>query len=132
MKPILKSVATVHGMSGKASVNHSREAHIQQAPKHPPKMFWGFFTVFGPGSFIPIERMNSDKYKDILANYLLPILSDSDSRAERVFKQNLAPCHISKNANLFCADRYNPVRLAREQFSILYAWNLHNFNLSKI
>ena len=40
-----------------------REAHIQQAPKHPPKkMFWGFFTVFGPGSLIPIKGvMNLDK-----------------------------------------------------------------------
>ena len=33
-----------------------REAH-NQAPKHPPKkIFWGFFTVFRPGSLIPIEE----------------------------------------------------------------------------
>ena len=44
-------------------------------------MFWGFFTVFAPGSLIPIERiMNSNKYKDILVNYLVPILSNSDSQ----------------------------------------------------
>ena len=57
-----------------------KETHIQQAPKHPPKkMFRGFFTVFGLGNLIPIEgMMNLDKYKDILVNYLLPILSDND------------------------------------------------------
>ena len=82
-----------------------KEAHIQQAPKHPPKkMFWGFFIMLGPGSFIPIERiMNSDNYKDIFTNYLLPILSDSDSRAGRVFQQNFAPCHISKKMQTFFA-----------------------------
>ena len=64
----------------------------------------GFFTVFGPGSLIPIEgMMNLHKYKDILANYLLPILSDSDSRAGKVFQQDLAPCHISKKMQTFFA-----------------------------
>ena len=67
-------------------------------------MFWGFFTVFGAGSLIPIEgMMSSNKYKDILANYLLPSLSDSDSRARRVFQQDLAPCHTSKKMQTFCA-----------------------------
>ena len=53
-----------------------KEAHIQQAPKNPPKnMFWGFFTVFGPGSLIPIEgMMNSDKYKDIFSKLFAPYL----------------------------------------------------------
>ena len=38
--------------------------------------------MFGPGSLISIEgMMSSDKYKNILVNYLLPILSDSDFRA---------------------------------------------------
>ena len=67
-------------------------------------MFWDFFNVFGPGSLIPIEgMMNSDKYKNILANYLLPILSERDSRAGRVFQQDLAPCHISKKMQTFFA-----------------------------
>ena len=67
-------------------------------------MFWDFFTVFGPGSLIPIEgMMSSDKYKDILANYSLPILSDSDSRAGRVFEQDLAPYHTSKKMQTFFA-----------------------------
>ena len=47
--------------------------------------------------------MNSDKNKDILANYLLHILSDSDSRAGKVFQQDLAPCHISKKMQTFFA-----------------------------
>ena len=65
-------------------------------------MFWCFFTVFKPGSLIPIEGiMNSDKYKDILANYLLPILSNSDSIAGRVFQQDLSPCHTSKKMQTF-------------------------------
>ena len=80
-----------------------REAQIQQAPKHPPKkIFWSFFTVFGPGSLIIIKKMiNSDKYKDILANYLLPILSNSDCQAGRVFHQDFALCHISKKMQTF-------------------------------
>ena len=42
MKPILKSVATVHDMSGEIG-EPLREAHIQQAPKHlPKKIFWVF------------------------------------------------------------------------------------------
>ena len=82
-----------------------RETHFQQAPKHSPKkMFWGFFTMFEPGSLTLIKRMmNSDKYKDILKNYLLHILSDIDSRAEIVFQQDLAPCHISKKMQTFYA-----------------------------
>ena len=47
--------------------------------------------------------MNSDEYKDILANYLLPILCDSDFRAGRVFQQDLTPCHISKKMQTFFA-----------------------------
>ena len=67
-------------------------------------MFWVSFTVFGPGSLILIERiMNSDKCKNILANYVLPILSDSDSREGRVFQQDLASCHISKKIQTFFA-----------------------------
>ena len=60
--------------------------------------------------------MNSDKYKDILANYLVPILSDSDSRAGRVFQQDLAPGHILKKMQIFFAQTgINPeIRLARE------------------
>ena len=45
--------------------------------------------------------MNLDKYKDILANYLLPILSNSDSQARRVFQQDLLPYHISKKMQTF-------------------------------
>ena len=67
-------------------------------------MFWGFFTVFGSESLITIEGMiNSDKYKDILANHLLPILSDSDCRAGRVFQQDFTPCHTSKKMKMFFA-----------------------------
>ena len=47
--------------------------------------------------------MNSDKYKNILANYLLPILFNGDSLAGKVFQQNLAPCHISKKMQTFFA-----------------------------
>jgi len=52
----------------------TRKAYIQQATKHPPeKMFWGFFSASGPGGLIPIEgMMNSDKYMDIMTNYLMP------------------------------------------------------------
>ena len=60
--------------------------------------------VFGLGSLIPIEgMMNLDKFKDVLVNYLLPVIFNSDSRAGRVFQQNLAPCHISKKMQTFFA-----------------------------
>ena len=60
--------------------------------------------MFGPRSLILIEGIiNSDKYKDILENYLLSILSDSDSQAGRVFQQDLASCHTSKKMQTFFA-----------------------------
>ena len=45
--------------------------------------------------------MNSDKYKGILGNYWLPILSDSDFQSGRVFQQDLSPCHTSKKIQTF-------------------------------
>ena len=104
MKPILKSVTTVHGMSGEASVNHSEKHTFNKLLNIYQEDVLGFFTVFRPRSLIPIEEMiNSDKYKNILGNYLLPILSDSDSQAGRVFQQDLAPCHTSKKMQTFFA-----------------------------
>ena len=106
-------VCGYHSCHDRRSIDEPQEAHIRQAPKYPPKkMFWGFFTGFGPGSFIPIEgMMNLDKYKNILANYLLPILSDNDFRADAFFSKI---SHLKENANLFCKDWYKPVRLARK------------------
>ena len=34
-----------------------RPEHIQQTPKHPPKMFWDSFTAKGPGRLVIIEGM---------------------------------------------------------------------------
>ena len=78
--------------------------------------------------------MNSDKYryKDILANYLRPILSDSDFCSGRGFQQDLAPCHISnKMQTSFCIDRYNPVRLAREFPRLKLNWKSLGNNQKK-
>ena len=56
--------------------------------------------------------MNSDKYKNFLANYLVPILSDSDFLAGRVFQQDFSPCIPQRKCKpFFCADWYNLVRL---------------------
>ena len=137
MKCILKFVATVHDISIEASVNHSEKHTFSKLLSiHQRSCFAVSLLCFGPGSLIPIEgMMNLDKYKDILANYLLLILSDSDSRAGRVFQQDLAPCHTSKKVqNSFGQTGIKLLDWPEKQFSVLYPrnCNLHIFNLSKI
>jgi len=84
-----------------------RKAHIQQATKHPPKkMFRRIISASGPGRLISIEgMMTSDKYKDILAKYLTPKLSNSSPPEDPVFQQDLAPCHYSKKTQTFLSSQ---------------------------
>ena len=105
MKLILKSVATVLGMSGEASLDYLEKHTIIKLLSIYQRKCSGVSSLFfGPGILIPIEgMMNSDKYKDILANYLLPILSDCNSRAGRFLQQDLAPSHNSKKMQSFFA-----------------------------
>lgn len=78
-------------------------AHLQQAPKHPPKvMFWGCFTHEGPGALIPIKgMMNSDKYIHLLETRIVPQLRNSFPDGSGVFQQDLAPCHTCRKTTEF-------------------------------
>lgn len=83
-----------------------RQMHIQQAPKYPPKkMFWGTLTARGPGRLIPVDgMMNSDKYKAILTNHLVPVLEREYPDGKAIFQQDLAPCHTSVKMQKFFKD----------------------------
>ncbi|XP_069951387.1 transposable element Tc1 transposase [Cherax quadricarinatus] len=90
----------VHGY--RSSLEPLQDGHIQQAPKHPPKMFWGSFTAKGLGLLVIVEgTMNSDKYKAILATHLLPIVARDFPDGEGIFQQDLAPCHTSRKMLTF-------------------------------
>ena len=80
-----------------------RSGHIQQAPKHPPKvMFWGCFTDFGPETLHPIEgMMNSTKYIEVLRTWLIPTMRRRFPDGDGVFHQDLAPCYNSKVTKSF-------------------------------
>lgn len=80
-----------------------RPGHIQQAPKHPPKvMFWGCFTAFGPETLHPIDgMMNSTKYIDVLKRFLIPMARRRFPDGDVQFQQDLAPCHNSKLTKTF-------------------------------
>jgi len=73
-----------------------KEDHFVQTVKHPEKkMFWGCFSINGPGTLIPVEgMMNSKTY--------LPIIERRVSRElatlhpDAIFQQDSAPCHKAK------------------------------------
>ena len=83
-----------------------RPEHIQQTPKHPPKMFWDSFTAKDPGRLITIEgMMNSDKYKATLQSHLLSVLERDFADSACIFQQDLAPCHIPKKMRTFFKEK---------------------------
>lgn len=84
-----------------------RPEHIQQAPKHPPKkMFWGSFTVKGPGRLIPVEgTMRSQQYEDVLRTHLIPTISRDFPQGGAIFQQDKAPCHTSNHMKRFFASQ---------------------------
>jgi len=68
-------------------------------------MFWGTFTVKGPGRLIPVDgMMNSDKYKEILTKHLLPVIKNDFPDGNAIFQQDLAPCHTSGKMQKFFKD----------------------------
>ena len=73
-----------------------REEHFVQTVKQPDKkMFWGCFSINGPGSLVPVEgMMNSKAYLQIIKRKVCRELSDLHSRA--IFQQDSAPCRKAK------------------------------------
>ena len=66
-------------------------------------MFWGCFNEGGLGPLVPIEGiLNSEKYKELLEKYLVPIFEKSDKKL--IFMQDNAPIHKSKLITDFLAD----------------------------
>ena len=70
-------------------------------------MFWGCFSKHDLGPLVPIEGiLNSEKYKELLEKYLVPIFEKSDKKL--IFMQDNAPIHKSKLVNEFLADHGIP------------------------
>ena len=85
-----------------------RSGHIEQRVKHPEKkMFWGSFTVHGPGALDPVTgMMNSDRYIDVLTRKVLPQLNKDFPTGDGIFQHDLAPCHTSKKVTKFLQDHH--------------------------
>ena len=88
--------------------------YILQAPKHSQKkMFWGCFTLNDTGRLCTSEgMMKSTKYQEILEKDLVSTMQKSFSDGNGIFQQDKAPCHTSKNANIFLKIEINFARLA--------------------
>ena len=81
----------------------SREAMkpecLQRTTKHPPPavMIWGCMTSTNVGRMYFVEKtMNSEQYRKVLTDKLLPSAHDQFGSTEWIFQQDLAPCHTSK------------------------------------
>ena len=58
-------------------------------------MFWGCFSINGPGSLVPVEgMMNSKAYLPIIERKVSTELSKLHPQA--IFQQDSAPCHKAK------------------------------------
>ena len=92
-----------------------REEHFVQTVKHlDKKMFWGCFSINGPGVLVPIEGMiNSKAYLPIIERKVSTKLSKLHLQA--IFQQDSAPCHKAKIiTNCFKKNENNSSGLARE------------------
>jgi len=68
-------------------------------------MFWGAFTVHGPGALQPVEgMMNLEAYIEVLRIKLVPLLDKHFPRGDATFQQDLAPCHTSRKVKQFVLD----------------------------
>jgi transposase len=82
-----------------------RPGHVEQHVKYPDKkMFWGCFSVTGPGTLQPIDgMMNGDKYIDVLERKLVPELQKFPA-GDAIFQHDLAPCHTSRKVLKYMRD----------------------------
>lgn len=64
-------------------------------------MVWGCFNFNGCGPLVPITgTMNAAKYRDVLAGYLIPYVTDKYPNGDFIYQQDNAPCHkavLAKN-----------------------------------
>jgi len=83
-----------------------RPGHVEQHVKHPEKkMFWGCFSIEGPGTLKPVTgMMNAVAYIEVLERKLIPELADKFPNGDGVFQQDLAPCHTAKKVAKFMTD----------------------------
>ena len=72
------------------------EEHFVQTVKHQAKkMFWGCFSINGPGVLVPVEgMMNSKAYLPIIERKVSTKLSTLHPQA--ISQQDSAPCHKAK------------------------------------
>lgn len=89
-----------------------RSGHIEQYVKHPDKkMFWGCFSVEGPGALQAVDgMMNSGSYMEVLTRKLIPYMETTFPNQDGIFQQDLAPCHKSRKVTDF---------LIQQQISVL-------------
>jgi len=60
-------------------------------------MVWGAMTAAGLGPLVRVnEKINSDKYCQILEEYLLPYMEELGGRHTYIFQQDNAPSHKAK------------------------------------
>jgi len=80
-----------------------RQQHIDQRVKHPQKkMFWGCFTVHGPGTLQPVTgMMNGDAYVEVLRRKMIPAMEKHFPAGDGIFQHDLAPCHTSRKVKQF-------------------------------
>lgn len=65
-------------------------------------MFWGCFSIHGPGPLMTVEgMMDSLKYIDVLDTQLIPAMQQWYPENNGVFQEDLAPCHSSKISKTF-------------------------------
>ena len=68
-------------------------------------MFWGCFSIQGPGTLRPVDgMMNSDKYINVLQHKLVPEMMKIFPNNDGIFQQDLTPCHTSKKVTKYMTD----------------------------
>lgn len=70
-------------------------------------LFWGCFSgAGGPGPLIHIDgTMNSERYKQVLTDHLLPYRTRHFRNGRAVFQHDNAPCHQSQETTSFLQRR---------------------------
>ena len=76
--------------------------HIDQSVKYPKKMFWGCFSINGPGPLVPVDgMMNSYKAIEVVRRQVICTLTDKWSEGNSIFQQDHSPCHKSRKVTQF-------------------------------
>jgi hypothetical protein len=63
-------------------------------------MFWGCISYYGVGTLTPVVgNLNSEKYINILDDYLLPVIAQPFPTSPYIFQEDNVPCHESRRTN---------------------------------